>query len=260
MTPALKSNYEVYKGVAHSLLHVTVLITPYLSNPTATAWHQPVTQYLAKVDAILSAIRASTDTRLNKELITLMLTDVSGFLHSCLDQQEIDIQKYKELNEKNRARAKKMMDIATQEQVSANIKGLLKWKERLGPAVWRDVYVIITTVWTVSSQNIRMELFRNLLDEDRVVTHIFCAEGPRNADECRTLIGRIVGDRALGRYVFGTSSHFNQMKTLALSTPVDALQDDAIPNIHNALKANGCVPRPYLTSTSTTSEGCPFKQ
>ena len=45
---------------------------------------------------------------------------------------------------------------------------LLKWKERLGAELWREVYVVIPTVWPVASQNPRLELFRNLLDEDQV--------------------------------------------------------------------------------------------
>ena len=246
--------------MSHSLLAVTVLITPYLSNPTTTAWREPVTQYLAKVDAIISAIKASADPHLNKELITLMLSDVSWFLRSCLDQKVIDVVKYRELNKKNRSRAKQAMGLATQIQAEANVEALLKWKNRLGPALWREVYVLIPTVWPVAAQNPRMELFRNLLDEDRVMTHILCSEYPRSADECRTLIGRIVGDRALGRFVFGAGDHSNRMKMVALSTPVDAVSDDAIPNIHKALEANGCVPRPYLSASLNKIDGCPLQQ
>ena len=66
MTPALQTNYEIYKSVAHTLLAVTVLITPYLSNPKATAWHQPVSQYVAKIDETVQAIQNSTDAKLNK--------------------------------------------------------------------------------------------------------------------------------------------------------------------------------------------------
>ena len=65
-----------------------------------------------------------------------------------------------------------------------------------------------------------------------------------------------------GRFVFGTGDHFSRMKTVALSTQVDAVTDDAIPNIHLALKANGIEPRPYMTGAppSGNGEGCPFKK
>ena len=55
-----------------------------------------------------------------------------------------------------------------QAQSDANVAALLKWKERLGAELWREVYVVIPTVWPVASQNPRLELFRNLLDEDQV--------------------------------------------------------------------------------------------
>ena len=95
MTPALSSNYEVYKSVSHTLLTVTVLVGPFLSNPTAETWRKPFTEYLAKVDILLSAIRSSTDPRLEKEVLVQMLSDVSSFLHQSIDDRKIDEAKWR---------------------------------------------------------------------------------------------------------------------------------------------------------------------
>ena len=142
------------------------------------------------------------------------------------------------------------MHLATKEQADANVQALLKWKNKLGPALWRDIYVIIPTVWTVARTNPRLEIFRNLLDEDRIESHIFCSQYPRTVEEARTLLGRIVGDRAIGRKVFGVDCHKMRMKVAALSTQVDVVTDGAILNLHSALRDNGCEPRRYATSTS----------
>ena len=72
---------------------------------------------------------------------------------------------------------------------------------------------------------------------------------PRTIDESRELLGRIVGDRGIARLVFGTECHSMRVKTVALSTQVDVVSDDAIPNIHSALRENGCEPRPYVKGT-----------
>ena len=58
-------------------------------------------------------------------------------------------------------------------------------------------------------------------------------------------MGRIVGDRAIARLVFGTEGHMMRMKTVGLSSQVDLVSDDAIPNIQNALRQNGVEPNPY---------------
>ena len=51
-----------------------------------------------------------------------------------------------------------------------------------------------------------------------------------------------------GRKIFGTDCHAMRMKTVALSTQVDVVNDDALPNIHRALRNNCQEPRPYATS------------
>ena len=92
------------------------------------------------------------------------------------------------------------MRLATKEQADANVQALIKWKNQLGPKLWHDVYVIIPTVWAVNLASPRLEIFRNILDKDRVETHIICSEYPRNVDEARTLLGKIVSDRMIGKY------------------------------------------------------------
>ena len=95
MTPALSSNYETYKSVSHTLLTVTVLVGPFLNNPTTEAWRKPFAEYVVKVDMTLSAIRSSTDPRLKREVLVKMLSDVSQFLHQCLDDGKIDETKWR---------------------------------------------------------------------------------------------------------------------------------------------------------------------
>ena len=250
MTPALNSNYEVYKSASHTLLQLAVLVTPFLENTNATAWHGSFNIYLTKVDVAITALHNSKGTLLKKELLLSMLGTVSTFLRSCLEKSKVDRKEWEELNKSNFWRVKECMLLATKEQADANVRALLKWKNRLGPELWRDIYVIIPTVWPVARTNPRLEIFRNLLDEDRIETHIFCSEYPRTLEEARTLLGRIVGDRAIGRKVFGVDCHMMRMKVVALSTQVDVVNDDAISNLHSALRDNGWEPRKYATSTS----------
>jgi hypothetical protein len=76
----------------------------------------------------------------------------------------------------------------------------------LGQDAWRDLYVVIPTVWAVEVENPRKEMFKQLMDPERVDTHLITSEYPRNHSDARTLLGRVVGDRAIGRFVFGVDS------------------------------------------------------
>ena len=78
MTPALHSNYEVYKSVSHTLLQLAVLVTPFLENPNATAWHGSFNIYLTKVDIATTALHNRKGTLLKKELLLSMLGTVSA--------------------------------------------------------------------------------------------------------------------------------------------------------------------------------------
>ena len=79
-------------------------------------------------------------------------------------------------------------------------------------------------------------MFARLMHADRVETHLITSEWPRNHGEVRTLVGRIVGDRAIGRFVFGDVTEEQKVKVMGLSSRVDVVLDDALPAICHALK------------------------
>ena len=96
-------------------------------------------------------------------------------------------------------------------------------------------------------------MMRQLMDEDRIDTHIITSEYPRTQAEARTLLGRVVADRAIGRFVFGTKDKDQRIKTMGLSSEVDVVHDDALPAIWAAVGSNGCPVRFSSASSSMIS-------
>jgi hypothetical protein len=88
------------------------------------------------------------------------------------------------------------------------------------------VYVVIPTVWPVALNSPRLQLFERIIDADKIHTHIITSEYPRSIDEARNVVGRVVGDRSVGRLVFGTADTKAKMKVLALSSRTDVVADD----------------------------------
>lgn len=85
---------------------------------------------------------------------------------------------------------------------------------------------MIPTVWPVALNSPRLQLFERIIDADKIHTHIITSEYPRNFEEARHTLGRVVGDRAAGRLVFGTADTKAKMKVLALSSRTDVVADD----------------------------------
>lgn len=236
VTPALHSNYEVYKSVAHTFLQVAVLITPYLSNTAANTWMEEMKRYKDRVEVTTEALRRSNDETLNTCVIFEMLEAVSRFLGGCLDHGEINFERWIQMNRDHFSNLRLCMDTATKLQAEANVTAMLKWKARLGAVLWRDLHVIIPSVWPVAGNNPRRELFRSIMDADRRETHIISSEFPRGIQDCRRLLGRVVGDRAIGRLVFGDDTMEMKMKTYFLSSPTDVVMDDALYHLRNEVK------------------------
>jgi len=251
ITPALSTYYEIYKCVSHTFLGLSVILTPFLNNPTAKGWQKPMLNYREIIQKAHASLVASTADQkgFKKELVNQLMTSILEFMGSVLEKESFTFEEWKSFNANNFPGIKKCMILATQTQANENVEALLKWKKMMGPKIWREVFVLIPTVWPVGAGNPRLELFRNLLDKDKVNTNIIMSEFPRNVEECRTLVGRVVGDRGIGRFVFGNTTCEQQMKTVGLSTGIDFVTDDAIPALHEALENKGIEPRPYLTAT-----------
>eukprot|EP00586_Coscinodiscus_wailesii_P016169 CAMPEP_0172515580 /NCGR_PEP_ID=MMETSP1066-20121228/269092_1 /TAXON_ID=671091 /ORGANISM="Coscinodiscus wailesii, Strain CCMP2513" /LENGTH=406 /DNA_ID=CAMNT_0013296691 /DNA_START=177 /DNA_END=1397 /DNA_ORIENTATION=- len=276
-SPAMGSNYELYKSCSHIFMGLGVVLGPYLENygmcskdddatekssneirSNHTPWQPVLSSYVQKIKCIKQALTTAAEieggeSTYEEEVDTVfgmpptdmqdnlhaMLGSAITFCENCLTTGMLDLTAWKRLNDENFPRIKKNMKAAVSIQANRCISLLLKWKAMLGPELWRDVHVVIPTVWAVGQDNPRKEMMRQVLDADRVSTNIICSEWPRNPDEVRTLLGRIAGDRSIARLVFGTDNLDAKVKTHGLSTAIDVVQDDAMPAIWDAMKREG---------------------
>ena len=242
MTPNAKTGYTIYKSVSHVVMGLGAMLGPYMKNPEATGWIKPLTDYKGSIKRAISSLESCKNGityKFDKNLVEQLLKNCLDFIDRCLEESNFSFEGWQRFNRENFSNITRCMEAAVKVQSEANVEALLKWKKMLGPELWREMYVFIPTVWPVSKSNPRIELFRNLLDEDRIDTHILASEWPRNDGECRTTLGRIIGDRAIGRFVFGDSNCKARTKVISLSTEVDVVQDDAIKSIKEALEKNG---------------------
>mmetsp|Transcript_19401 Transcript_19401/g.35082 ORF Transcript_19401/g.35082 Transcript_19401/m.35082 type:complete len:447 (-) Transcript_19401:329-1669(-) len=319
VSPALQTNYELYKTCGHLLMGLGVEIGPYLANASLccgdlvgggdignknseeldsepafdssraigyvedVSWGASLTEYLQRVriyrQALMRAVEVEAvaeDMNLAigsqeddeedkhnsshglppleiRETMFAMLTSVIDFCESCLSTGVLDVQRWEQLNQENFPRIKQCMKAAVKAQADACVRKIIDWREMIGPKEWKDLYVVIPTVWAVGAENPRKTMMRQFMDEDRIDSHIIVSEYPRDHGEARTLLGRIVGDRSIGRFVFGDDTEEQKVKTMGLSSEVDVVQDDALPAIWDAMKSNGCPVRRNQSSIAMQS-------
>ena len=192
-----------------------------------------------------------------RECMNEMLTSVIDYCEGCLSTGVLDTSKWEQLNQENFPCIKQCMKTATKAQADACVRQLINWRDILGPIEWRELYVVIPTVWAVGAENPRKTMMRQLMNKDRIDTHIITSEYPRNHAEARTLLGRVVADRAIGRLVFGDETKEQRIKTMGLSSEVDVVQDDSLVAIWEAIKSNGCpVRRPPSSNASSRDSLC----
>jgi len=137
----------------------------------------------------------------------------------------IDMNEFMKYSSKIKPMIKKGMQIATDYQAKGVISMLLKWKSIMTETEWKNLYVVIPSVWVTSKNNPREQLFRLIMDKQNQDTHIIIGENIKNEYEARVLCGRVVHDRIMSRFIFGIGDIWSQRKCQGLGSQTDSLMD-----------------------------------
>lgn len=259
--------YEMYKCLSHMPLGIFTIISPYFKSPTTPGWISPLKAFHAKVRVAQYALAENNFDAELKEYNQKMLGLVDQYISDSLAKKYVDVDSFLHFSQKIYPYIERSMSKAAQLQAHAAIPALLEWKEELGER-WRDLYVVIPTVWPVAGHNPRRQIFEKIMEPDRIKTHIIMVEGAKTTDDALTTLGRIVGDRTVGRFVFGTQSAAARSMVCALSTPRDVMSDacqDALEQIDHTMpmvpvlsQPNiASVPLPYLAGSTEPNAHCP---
>ena len=88
-----------------------------------------------------------------RETMLAMLTSAIDYCEECLKTGVLDVRKWEQLNQTNFPRIKQCMVAATAAQADACVRTIVNWRHMMGPVEWRELYVVIPTVWAVDAEN-----------------------------------------------------------------------------------------------------------
>jgi cytosine deaminase len=265
IAPTVSSNYEMFKALSHMSLCLFVILTPHFNNPKNISWKGKVLELKSNIENFKDAlISSSKDATLKEQLLSLANIYVN-FIDEIVKNGTFNIEQFLSFTREAFAKIRIFMSEATLCQARAILPAMIKWKKMLGPEEWSKVYVMIPTVWPVALNSPRLQLFERLIDPDKIATHLITSEFPRNFDECRDTVGRVVGDRTVGRLVFGTADTKAKMKVLALSSRTDVVADDFEINLQRVFEELDPMDAKFVNpsvidqrAASTTASACPM--
>lgn len=224
--------YETNKDLAHMALCIFNIISPFFKNPRSSEWKKNLKEYQNMIQSNIKALKESglkdsfsllCDENISVKDQETMLSMVNDYINDCFERGNVDIDGYKDFALRYRPYMQKALKCAAQMQVKSSLAALQRWKEQIGPELWRDVYVVIPVIWPVARVNPRQQIFEKLLDPDRTISHIIKAEGVSTIAGARELLGRIVADRSMAHFVFGSEDIMNTDSNLSLSTRRDVV-------------------------------------
>lgn len=114
---------------------------------------------------------------------------------------------------------------ASDAQITGVQKIMKRWKKKISHEQWKDLYVVVLSIWTTSVLNQNSIIIRELMDPGRVATHLIdlpCAELPEDyVFVALDNLARIVQDNVAAEMVFPT----DQEVADALKGTEDLLSD-----------------------------------
>ena len=215
------------KSLSHMPLGIFTILGPSLQNPAACSWLDKLGDYSSRVAYALATLEHADLTEAMRQRCRDMLSITHDFVSGVLARRSIRLEEYSAYTAQMLPFIHLNLDDAARIQARAVTAAITRWKRELGPELWRRLYVVIPTVWPVSRESPRQQIFRQLMDPEEVNNRLIIGEGVGSIEEARTLLGRIVADRLVGRLVFTFDGEKNRALTAALSSPKDIVADSA---------------------------------
>jgi len=228
-------SYEMFKSLSHVTLGISSIIGPYFKCPHAAGWESKLRQFGQKIEVTITNFATSGLEENIVKFVTDMLNITKEYIDNCFKNQSVDCDSFKLYTRKILPFIHKSMANAARIQVEADMPQLLRWKVKLGEK-WKELYVVIPTVWPVAGDSPRERMLALILPTPE--TQIIKTMNQSSEQELFDTLGRVVGDRAIAALVFGSASELSRDSQIALSTPRDLVSSACCDAIINYLKHN----------------------
>ncbi|WP_047249289.1 hypothetical protein [Chromobacterium subtsugae] len=216
--------YDQCKAISHIPLGIYSILSAYQCDSTLQQWAPALAAYHDQIQHVHDHLDElewpdAGIRQANREILHASL----HFIRHTLERGRYDMEEFSHYSRKLTAQIVLNQTTAAQNQVRVMSDTLREWKAMLGDR-WRDLYVVVSALWTLSQESAHEEIIGAFMDEDRRETHMIVSETPHSVDDAQALLGRIVGDRIMAEMVFSPHGTETEKENIySLSTKRDLL-------------------------------------
>lgn len=195
--------YDVTKAVSHIPLGIFSIISGFGIYPDFGQWISPLQVYNEQIEQVQRSFSSIEGLNLEDKIrIDQMLISSLNFIEKIITRKSFTLDEFAEYSRSIGEHIYYCQNRAAQNQVEVMTEVLKGWKAMLGND-WKDMYVVIGAVWTLTEENAHELIIKALMDdEERRQTHVVVSEAVPDLESAQTLMGRIVGDRIMAELVF----------------------------------------------------------
>jgi len=197
--------YQILKSVAHSVMALGEVVTPYLDNPTDQSWRGPLLAYRSQMQTALDSLDATdmdADWRANSRVI---LRNNLAFMDSCVANGVVPLADLQAFAQKQAPLLKKNIAWAAQTQVGHWMRVVGEWKKELG-GDWDKTYAASNTIYVARQNNILFSVLAQFFGPDAINSRLMMIETisfTTTPDDMLEALTRIIADRSVGALFFG---------------------------------------------------------
>ncbi|GAA1754824.1 hypothetical protein [Aeromicrobium alkaliterrae] len=219
----ISRTFELAKSVAHVPLGIFSVIAPYLNRAETTDWAEPLSAFGRTLRTARERLR-DADMPSGLEASSRVILDAGiAYIDKAVADGHVSIASFEQFSASVYPSIRTNMKFAADAQIRGVRKIMKKWKKQIGEKGWKDLYVVVLSIWTTSVLNQNSIIIRTLMDPGSVDSHLIdlpAAEFP--ADPVFVALdnlARIVQDNVAAEMVFPT----DQVVADALKGPEDLL-------------------------------------
>lgn len=200
--------YQVAKSVGHCAMATFTLLAPYTANPAADlAWLGSLKAYRTNVQTSLDALDAIDVTDAVRELLRDTLKQIAAFMDTCIQNGTYTYQDIETFGHTIKPNLAKLIDVATNAQVTHWWKVLEQWKKMIGKD-WDNTYALSNSIYVARQNNILFSILAQFFGEQAINDRLMLLETTDFTTTPELMMNafmRIVSDRMIGEVFFGST-------------------------------------------------------
>ncbi|TNV16062.1 hypothetical protein FIC94_11575 [Ochrobactrum teleogrylli] len=200
--------FELAKSVAHVPLGIFTLIAPYLNGSDTTDWVAKLSEFSRTLQTAKRQLR-SADIPDELEISSRKIIKAGvGYIDKTIESGQISIKEFKKFTASIHDNISTNMRFAADAQIKGVSQTLERWKKEIGDRHWKNLYVVVLSIWTTSVLNQNSIIIRDFMNPKQVDTHLIDLPTAQTPDDYIYValdnLARIVQDNVAAELVFPT--------------------------------------------------------